>query len=117
MKTPQKNISESETVRRVEVEGSFQGYVKKYMRNNKWTDKNGKQFFDHLRHQKITIKIVSPKIYAGKEVGILYGGIATEKPAIAESEIGTIFRFKMPEDFLVGEFKTIDEKDVQHLIP
>ena len=63
----------------------------------------------------ISFILVEPAKYADRAVGILFKYTANDETLLPnEAHIGHHFAFEVPEEFLSGKYKTIDNTTVRH---
>ena len=81
-----------------------------------WVDRDGNDSHDDGSSPRAVFRIVSPTNQAGRIVGILikYEGHDPSFGCNVGSK-GKIFSFELPEDFLAGNFGTIDNNNVRKL--
>ncbi|MHC4871943.1 MAG: hypothetical protein ACYTFY_08855 [Planctomycetota bacterium] len=95
--------------------GQFKDYDADYPWFESWTEKDGRSHHGDGNSPMATFKIVSPTIYNGRIVGVLYkyeGKNLSAPPQ--EIQKGNAFTFEVPEDYFLGKYKTIDNIHVRN---
>ncbi len=95
----------------VTCQATFSAYESEYH----WFDDSGAGHDDGTAPLS-TFVLVEPAKYADRTVGILfkYAPDATTPSPPEGADVGCQFTFEVPEDFLSGEYKTIDNTTVRH---
>jgi len=95
----------------VTCQATFSAYESDY----RWFDDSGVGHDDGTAPLS-TFVLVEPAKYADRTVGILfkYAPDATTPSPPEDADVGRQFTFDVPEDFLSGEYKTIDNTTVRN---
>ena len=89
--------------------GEFSEHEENYPWFENWVEEDGTEVNGDGRSPRAVFKLSAPAEYADRTVGILYtysGDDLPQSPALSEK--GQEFSFDVPEDFLAGEYGTIE---------
>jgi len=90
-------------------------YQEEYAWFENWTE-NGHIVHDHGNSPRALFVISEPAKYAGREVGVLLKQAGATSPAPpGESDEGMAFSLELPDDFLAGDYATIDYGVIRNL--
>ncbi len=73
-----------------------------------WWENNG-EGWDHGAAPLASFVLLEPEKYRERSIGILFKFSSDDEPIPpSQADVGDKFSFQVPDDFLDGEFKTID---------
>ena len=100
----------------VQCVGQFTDFEPDYPWFENWVDPDGNECHGDGSSPRAVFRIVSPTNHAGRIVGILYKYQGNDLPPPPDAVVkGKRFSLELPEDFLTGNFVTIDNSHVRNL--